>query len=90
MPFVVMLIEFGSLDEGTAGLNNPAHIAACGEQLARDMDRSVAGSSRARPRQLPWLSENNMPHHLVWLQVCSCFVCLGRLWEASGIQLPGA
>jgi hypothetical protein len=31
MPFVIMLIEFGPLDEGTARLNDTAHIAARGE-----------------------------------------------------------
>ena len=51
MPFVVMLIEFGPLDEGAARLNDTANIAARGEQLARDMDRSIAGSSRTRPWQ---------------------------------------
>jgi hypothetical protein len=47
MPFVVMLIEFGPLDEGTAGFNDPAYVAACGEQLTRGMDRSISGSRRA-------------------------------------------
>ena len=86
MPFVVMLIEFGPLDEGSARLNDPAHIAARGEELARDMDRSIAGSRGTRPRQLPWLSEHNMPHHLVWLQICSCFVCFGGPREQVGFR----
>jgi hypothetical protein len=79
-----MLIEFGPLDEGTAGLNDAAHIEARGQQLARDVDRTIARSRRTRPRQLPWLIENNMPHHLVWLQVCSLFVCISGPRDASG------
>ena len=90
MPFVVMLFEFGPLDEGSARLNDPAHIAARGQELARDMDRSIAGSRGTRSRQLPWLSEHNVPHHLVWLQICSCFVCIGGPQGASGIPLLGA
>jgi hypothetical protein len=33
MPFVVMLIEFGPLDEGFARLNDMAHIATCVERF---------------------------------------------------------
>jgi hypothetical protein len=54
------------------------------------MDRSIAGSRGTRPRQLPGLSENNVPHHLVWLQICSCFVCIGYPQGASGIPLLSA
>jgi hypothetical protein len=64
MPFVVMLIEFSPLDEGSARLNDTAHIAAGGQELARNMDRRISGSRRTRPGQLPWLGENNVPHHL--------------------------
>jgi hypothetical protein len=94
MPFVVMLIKFGAFDEGSARLNDAAHIAARGEQLACNMNRSIAGSGRTRPWQLTWLSENNMPHHLVvWLQVCSCFVCIGKpagsKWDSAAKRTPG-
>jgi hypothetical protein len=85
-----MRVEFHTFDRRAVRLEDAAHIAACGQQLARNMDRSVAGSSRTGPWQLPWLSENNMPHHRVWLQVCSYFVCIGSLREARGIPLPGA
>jgi hypothetical protein len=74
MPFVVMLIEFGPLDEGTARLNDPAHIAACGQQFARHVDRRIAGSRRTGSWQLTRFREHNMPHHLGWLPACSSSV----------------
>jgi hypothetical protein len=57
-----MLIEFGALDEGAAWLNNSARVVTRGQQVARDMNSSIAGSRRARLRQLPRLSEHNVPH----------------------------
>jgi hypothetical protein len=86
MPFVVMLIEFGPLDDGSARLNDPAHIAACGQELARDMDRSIAGSRGTRPRQLPGLSEHNVPHHLVWLQIVPALFVSAALRAQVGFR----
>jgi hypothetical protein len=88
MAFVVMLIEFGPLDEGSASLYDTAHIAARGEQLARDMDRSIArratGAIAPVQRKQHATSFRQAPG---W--VCSCFVCIDEPSNARGIPAPG-